>query len=233
MTTILTQRGLQGARLFDIGKKKVEVVSDRLQNYFSEIVVDCVPYDASTQAAHDALKCTDIILGCIDNHKTRYYLNKLACTYLISYFDGATRILKQNNGGTALPVRVGVIIPGFTKCMDCSIIEYYDKGVIFRDLSSDKVRARLKSGGYIKDHPSVVSPSVYPQNLIVSGFILAEFINYVSHYKALYSNIYIDYCSFDHRANKNMAILDSKNDRTSNDGCLICDHYLGTGDYLQ
>ncbi len=54
-----------------------------------------VPSDTTTTALSEC----DVIFGCVDNVVARHAINKIACAYLIPYFDLGVAIKSNRNGG--------------------------------------------------------------------------------------------------------------------------------------
>jgi hypothetical protein len=84
----------QGGRPKDIGKSKVRVLAHRLRAMMKGVKVTPIVAPLSAPKAVAALKGCDILIGAVDNHLSRYFLNRLAVQYLIPYLDAATEIIK-------------------------------------------------------------------------------------------------------------------------------------------
>jgi hypothetical protein len=216
---------LQGASLTDVGAYKVDVAARNLKAYMGNgLVIDTHKDTIYVEGVKTALKDADFLIGCVDNHAARYFLNRFAVQYLIPYFDGATRIIPKDKD-VSVSMRLGVVIPSVTTCMHCGFIEYYDEREVFLDFASEGMRETLKRGGYIKNNESIPNPAVYPQNMIVSGFLLLEFINMISGYKPVYHNVYLDYSDGKMTASEYLRAR-----REGRCGCLDCGYYLGRAD---
>jgi len=222
---------LQGASLKDVGKFKVDVMKGNLEKYFNYLKVDIFKEDVMSETVVSALKETDVIIGSVDNHPTRFFLNRLSVQYLIPYIDAATRIIDDGNN-TSITARVAVVIPSITSCMDCCYITYYDSKDIYFHFASDVVKNQLKNAGYIKGNDKVINPAVYPQNLAVSSLLLMELMNIIAPYKPLYNNVYFDYSKLYEIETppKRIASTFIEARKQGKSFCLNCDEYLGKGD---
>jgi len=220
---------LQGASINDVGKYKVDVMKANLEKYFNNLIKIIVfKEDVQSEKIVMALKSVDIIIGCVDNHATRYFLNRFSIQYLIPYLDAATRII-PNEKSTSVIGRVGVVLPSITSCMDCSHITYYNSKEVYFSSATDIIKQQLENAGYIKENANIISPAVYPQNLTVSGLLLMELMNIVVAYKPLYDNVMLDYSKLDEEKQLASSSFNARKEDKL-DSCLICDEYLGKGD---
>lgn len=80
----------QGGRPKDVGKPKVQVLARRLGTMMPGIRVTPIAEPLSAPKALAALKACDVLIGAVDNHLSRYLLNRLAVQYLTPYLDAAT-----------------------------------------------------------------------------------------------------------------------------------------------
>lgn len=226
----------QGAGLDTVGKYKVEVLSDYLKHLFSgRINVQVSKASVFSPEAFTLLKDADLVLGCLDNNGTRYFLNRFSLQYLVPYIDGGTRIIPGKDR-IGIPIKVGTVIPSVTSCMDCSVIDYYTDEEIFFEVSDVTTKDNLRKSGYIKDMDSVVNPAVYPQNLLVAGTMLLEVMNLFGHYKSPVNNMFYDISTFSDCLNaeqKRLACPHIFARAESKQDCLNCDYYLGMADSLK
>jgi len=93
----------------------------------------------------------DLIMGCLDNVRARYYLNEIAVEFGIPYIDGATSDLAGN---------LAVYFPGKTPCIKCK------KGL---SLEND-----------IKRSCGQALPSVIIPNMIIGSAMVGETANLLS-----------------------------------------------------
>jgi molybdopterin/thiamine biosynthesis adenylyltransferase len=226
----------QGASIKDIGKYKVTVVARNLKRYLdNNLIINTYRNTIYSEEVLNALKSVDYIIGCIDNHPARYLLNRIAIQYLIAYFDAATRIMPiEHTKNISVSVRIGMVIPSITSCMDCSIIEYYSQQEIYFEFVDQSTRQQLEESGYILGESNIKNPAVYPQNMIACGILLLELMNAVSPYKPLYNNVYFDYSKPETEtkiAIQAMQYLKAKR-RDKRESCMNCDYYLGKADSI-
>jgi hypothetical protein len=140
---------LQGASAADTGLNKAEIKKRQLDSYFDDLEIITVKENIFSPVPTDPLariKDLDFIFGCVDNHGTQHILNRIALQYLIPYIDGATRIISREDR-ISVPVRTGVVIPSVSACLDCSLIEYYDRKSLYLETASPQVKGVLNAGG--------------------------------------------------------------------------------------
>jgi hypothetical protein len=155
---------LFGATLQHIGALKVEVVGQNVR----KLGASKVKFLADSALRQDVLmnlRNRDVILGCVDNDRTRAILNRFAHQYLIPFIDLGIRL--DGRGGTikAAAGRVTVAGSGMT-CLRCS-----------HHLNPERIRAeslplaerrRLEREGYVMgiDAPA---PAVVSLNAVIAG----------------------------------------------------------------
>jgi len=225
---------LQGASIDDIGKYKVDVIKTNLEKYFNKAIkIEVLKEDVKSEKVMAELKKADILIGCIDNHATRYFLNRFSVQYLIPYLDGATLIKKpdEESGNISVVARIAVVIPSITNCMDCSLINYFDPKEIYLYFAHDIMKHQREKAGYNDGDETINSPAVYPQNLAVSSFLLLELMNVIAAYKPLYNNVYLDYSNIN--VEKQLATSSDRRKQAKLYGCLNCDEYMGNGDNIK
>jgi molybdopterin-synthase adenylyltransferase len=223
----------QGGRPKDVGKPKVQVLARRLRTMVPGIKVTPIVAPLSAPKALTALKACDVLIGAVDNHLSRYLLNRVAVQYLIPYLDAATVIITKGEGENTnsdrmqLLSRLAVVVPGTTACLDCSQIRYYEQKDIALHLYDPQTRANILASGYIKDHPEVASPAVMPLNMQAASAVLIELVNLVTDFHPLARYIYLDWLHTD--SQKVRADSSNFSEGPSPD-CLNCAGFLGTGD---
>ncbi|MGH9876935.1 MAG: ThiF family adenylyltransferase, partial [Nitrososphaerales archaeon] len=176
-----------------------------------------------------AIKGADVLIGAVDNHQARFLMNRISVQYLIPYLDGAVVIKKgtpKNNNQMQLLFRLAVVVPGITACMQCSSIRYWDEKELALSLYDPLTQAQLKASGYIKDHPEMEAPSVYPLNMLVTGVLLIELLNLVCGFHPLARNVAMDIL----HPNRTTVRSDSDNfpEGAAKD-CLNCQALIATG----
>ncbi|MEM4514146.1 MAG: HesA/MoeB/ThiF family protein [Ignisphaera sp.] len=96
----------------DIGKKKVDVVCERIKKFNSSVDVECLDLEFNEENGRDIVKKVDVVVDAVDNWETRFVINKL-CVELRKPFVHAG-ILGWYGQATT-------IIPGETPCLNCII----------------------------------------------------------------------------------------------------------------
>lgn len=230
VTTADSLNRWQGGRPGDVGKPKVKVLAKRLRAMFPEMRATAIALPLTHPKALAAIKGLDVLIGAVDNHLTRFILNRLSVQYLIPYLDAATAITKgerENNNRMELLSRLGVVVPGTTACLDCSQITYYDQKEIAPHLYDFQTRKQLIASGYVKEHPEMQAPAVMPLNMLAAATLLTELLNLVNGFHPLARSVAIDWL----RPNRRTVRSDSDNfpEGPASD-CLTCCGYLGTGD---
>jgi molybdopterin-synthase adenylyltransferase len=218
----------QGAHPHDVGKLKVRILAKRLKAMFPTIQITPVASSLASAKALKALKSYDVIVGAVDNHLTRFILNRLSVQYLIPYLDAAT-VIKKGEGDNQMELlaRLAVVVPGTTACLSCSRIKHYDHEEIAPHLYDPQTRIQLMVSGYIQDHPEVASPAVMPLNMLASSMLLTELQNLVTGFHPLARSVAMDYL----RPNRRTVRSDSDNfPEGPSPDCLSCAGFLGTGD---
>ncbi len=220
----------QGGKPSDVGKKKVTACARNLKAAFDGIQIEKIPKSLFSRQAFNALKTVDCMIGGLDNPETRYFLNRISLQYLIPYLDAGVVIeTAKQTEISGLKSRVGIVIPGITRCFDCSGIEYYDKkevGNFFLDITT---KEEVRRAGYIIDAENINAPAVYPLNMLVSGMLLLELMNLFTGYKEGYWNIQLDFMDMNTTIKKSCGLQNEYEE--PDPSCLLCHFYKGLGDF--
>lgn len=225
----------QGARLEDVGRSKVEVLKELLSSYNPSLEIETVEASVHSQEAISKFKNYDFYLGCFDNHKARFLVNRIAVQYRALYMDAASVIeagdKRQIN---MLGNRLGVVIPGVSSCMDCSQIDYYDREAILRGYADTSLKEGMRKQGYLDDkepeEEEGPSPSVYPLNMLASSLLLMEFVNLFGKFRPVSVNQFINSVNLN-APNMISAELDLIQDYPSGE-CPNCSSLSGSGDSI-
>lgn len=225
---------LQGAQVSDTGKPKIEVFSRNLKSYFPKMNITCLQKSLFDNEVLEKIKHSDCLIGCLDNHESRFFLNRISLQYMIPYIDGATVILSSDGKITDIDMSASVVLPSISRCLDCSQVIHYDKQKVHQFFIDKTTRENLVENGYIKDDSvEVESPSVYPLNLSVSGFMLFEFLNLFTGYKQVHWHSYLNHMNLvekqDHNHGTQFLGLHSHYEPPSG-RCLNCEDYKALGD---
>ena len=220
----------QGGRSKDVGKPKAHVLARRLRALFPGIKVTAIAQPLTHPKALRAIKGMDILVGAVDNHLTRYLLNRISIQFLIPYLDAGVAITKsksEDNNRMQLLSRLAVVIPGVTACMQCSRIQFFDQKQLTLALYDPITRAQLTQAGYIKHHPEEQAPSVMPLNMLAASILLTELLNLVTGFAPLARNVAMDILAPNHMQLRS----DSNNfPESAASDCLNCTALLGAGD---
>ena len=161
---------LQGAGMRDVGSLKADWLANRLNALHDGMSVRSVAEDCFGTAAQQAFAQADLVLGCVDNRESRWWLNRVCVRYGLPWFDCATVVelkprLEQR-------FRVNSVLPGVSACGHCSPVEFFPRSRPDRFLDPATRLARRKAG-YVADAPQVASPAVYGINLQAVGALMA------------------------------------------------------------
>jgi len=225
----------QGAKLSDVSRPKVEVLKELLLAYNPVIDVEVVSASVHSEEAISRFKNCDFYLGCFDNHKARFLINRVAVQYRAIYLDAASVIEMDSSGQIdLLGNRLGVVLPGVSACMDCSQIDYYDRESILRGYADPGLQEGMRKQGYLDSNNDMEeegpSPSVYPLNMMVSSLLLMEFANLFGKFRPLAVNQYLNSVNLN-TPNMISAELDLIEDYPGKD-CPNCSSVLGAGDSI-
>lgn len=209
-----------GASASDVGKQKAEFLAARGRKLFPDGQFRAINTDAFTEAATQSLTGSDIIIGCVDNAETRWYLNRLAVQFAIPYFDCGNLI--QLEPEVVLHSRVNAVIPGLTRCGHCSDIEFMPRKIPDSFVDTNSLRAQREAGYVQNQSADIPAPAIYPLNLQTVSWLMNELLNWLCG-RAFAHSIY-------HRSNRNFI---ERLDRTNYpagpaEDCPVCSSLLGT-----
>lgn len=212
---------LHGASETDVGKQKASFLTERCKALFPDGSFRAINTDAFSDSATNSLIAADIILGCVDNSETRWYLNRLAVQFAIPFFDCGNLI--QIDSVVVFHSRVNAIIPGLTPCGHCSDIEFMPRKVPDSFVELGTLKAQ-RAAGYVQNQSTELpAPAVYPLNLQTVSWLMNEIMNWICGWQPFAHSIY-------HRSNStSIERLDRSNYLVSpGEDCPICSSLLGT-----
>lgn len=96
----------------DVGRKKVEVVCEKIRRFNSAINIECLDVIFDEDSGKEIVKRVDIVVDAVDNWETRYAINSL-CVSLKKPFVHA--------GISGWYGQITTILPGKTPCLSCLI----------------------------------------------------------------------------------------------------------------
>jgi hypothetical protein len=213
----------QGGKMSDVGRYKVDVLKERLEEAGSGTEVRALRTTLFDNEAMTALKGCDILIGAVDDDRARYVLNRMSVSYLIPYLDCSSGIVLGKQRGTLkrIAVRNVCVVPSVTPCFNCN-------GYFFREdlpylFLPGHMRKEAKRQKYINDD-AIDSPAVYPLNMLSVAFLMTEFMNLIFGFKKAYENIFVDIASL----HDSKPVAWCVQNPSSN--CIDCNDRMATGD---
>lgn len=94
----------------DVGRKKVDVVCERIKSFNSSIDIECIDVEFNWDNGVDIVKNVDIVIDAVDNWETRFAINNI-CINLRKPFVHA--------GILGWYGQITTIVPGKTPCLQC------------------------------------------------------------------------------------------------------------------
>jgi proteasome lid subunit RPN8/RPN11 len=147
-----------GSTVSDVGKSKVDVVTDNAQRIGLNTDVTAVFGRANSRATLEKLRGCDVIFGCTDDHLGRLNLSRLAYYYLIPIIDLGVVIDATVDRIRSVTGRITYVAPG-QACLVCA--DVVDPDVAREEGYAPAERASLAAEGYARGlgepDPSVVA----------------------------------------------------------------------------
>jgi Dinucleotide-utilizing enzymes involved in molybdopterin and thiamine biosynthesis family 2 len=160
-----------GANATDIGKPKVEVLKNNLQN-FSKSSIETLNVDITKRNVLKKLIDSDIIFSCTDNLTSRAVLNDVSIQYFIPLIDVGCRIhLNKDNSIDQAVVKVQVVTPD-TACLWCT--GTLDGRLILQEALPEEEKKKLAAEGYydgIEKQPSIISLTTLAASLGINKLL--------------------------------------------------------------
>ena len=159
-----------------IGRLKVEVLGEYVARMGLDTRVLPVPSELASVRAVDSLAGCDVLFGCMDSHDGRRTLNRLACFYLLPYFDCGVGLKADGGGGIdEISVASHYVQPGRSTLLGRGAIRQQraDAEALARR-DPDRYRA-LRSEKYIEG-AEVESPAVISINALAASLVVNEFL---------------------------------------------------------
>ncbi len=170
---------LVGATISDIGKPKVNIISERISEISNdEAKILSFKNDMRDESVLNNLKKVDVIFGCVDNDAPRLILNELSYAYLINYIDCGTGIIVDKLKIESAGGQVIFIHPD-GPCMSCS--NSIDLKEVTENLLTEQEIENQKRVGYVEGG-AVDNPSVVSLNGVIASLAVTEFIKLVTGY---------------------------------------------------
>lgn len=213
---------LQGCSPSDIGLPKVDVLARRASQLVPDAQVIPVVSMAVEDAGIAALRAADIIVGCVDNRDTRWWLNRFSVQYMVPWFDCG--VILHTKPSVFHEFHVSSVLPGTLCCGHCGSVEFFPRSLPtqFMDLTTLAVQ---RAAGYIKDEPEAAAPSAYLVNMQAVGALLEEILNWVCGWREPASSLF---------KRSDEAVIEridsSVTDLNSHVDCPVCGILLGKCD---
>lgn len=218
----------QGGRPCDVGHHKAEVLARRLRAMGGRraVRVHAIPHSVFSAEALPYLRRADALVGCLDNHLARYFLNRVALQYLTPYFDAGVNIVAGDR--VDFESRYFAVIPGHTACAECTAYALFDHDQIDADLMDEITAEARRSAGYVGNRPEITATaSAYPLNMGAVSTLMTELLNYFCGFRPLAS------CVADAWQGGRRQRSDRANHPEQPDpDCPACAHLLGAGDTI-
>ena len=180
---------LQGARVSDINRYKVDVIAENIRQYARDVFVNKIKTNAFSKSSYNHLKSSDIIFSCVDNAVARFFINQISASFFIPVFNVGVRIFESENHEINNVWRVDIFVPSTTSCMDCAYYAVYDRSNASVKFFDKNTYQNMVRAGYINDDTEIKDPSVYSLNQQAVSQLMNEFHNYFVGFKKFIPHI--------------------------------------------
>jgi molybdopterin/thiamine biosynthesis adenylyltransferase len=167
-----------------MGKLKVTVLGESVERMGLHTRIEPIAKELSTTSAIRVLAGCDLLFGCVDSHDARRTLNRLACFYILPYFDCGVGLKADGYGGIEeASVACYYIQPGRSTLQSRKAIqqELADAEALARK-NPEEYRLRRKEN-YIKG-VEVDSPAVISINSLAASLVVNEFLARLHRYRS-------------------------------------------------
>jgi hypothetical protein len=164
------------ARWTDVGKPKVDVIADAIEQAGLGTEVVRIPKYISDREVVEAIAEADFIFGCMDGAEGRNVLNRLATCYLLPYIDLGVKLLADGNGTIdEVSTAVHYLQPGLSTLSARGVFTSDD---VFADSlrrTNPEEYARRRKERYIvgieETRPAVISVNFLAAAMAVNDFL--------------------------------------------------------------
>lgn len=213
----------QGGSEEQVSQCKAQLLVERLQKLFPD--GEFTYCNKPLYEAVDEISASDFIVSVVDNHLARYVLNQISTRYLLPLLDAGTLL---SNEPISAQFSHRFFIPGLSVCMDCSMIDFYDKKEIAQSFYSKDTQQRMRQAGYIEDDPQDPGAAVMAVNQIVSGYMVYDLLKLICGSE---DRIHVQWTKIEGMNNEiHRQSLDIDAFKANRKPCLLCDYYGGDGD---
>ncbi len=158
------------------GKLKVDVLAEHVARVGLGTKVRVVAGELASVAAVEALATCDVVFGCMDSHDGRRTLNRLACFYVLPYFDCGVAVKSDGVGGIdELSVASHYVQPGRSTLLGRRAIRQQRADAEVMARRDPAQHRQLHAEKYIEgvevDSPAVISINALAASLVVNEFL--------------------------------------------------------------
>jgi molybdopterin/thiamine biosynthesis adenylyltransferase len=219
----------QGGRPADIGSNKAQLVARRLRSMAGRdrVHVEVVPLSVLAPEALPSLKRADVVVGCLDNHLARYFLNRFSVQYMVPYFDAGVNIAASDV--VDFQSRFFAVVPAETACAECTAYDLIDRREVDRDLMDQVTADSRRSAGYVENRPEITAAaSAYALNLRAASTLSTELLNWVCGHRPLATAVAEFWATGRHQRSDRANHPEAPDPR-----CPVCAQLLGAGDHAE
>ena len=158
------------------GKLKVDVLAAHVARLGLDTGVRVVASELASVGAVEALAACDVLFGCMDSHDGRRTLNRLACFYVLPYFDCGVAVKSDGVGGIdELSVASHYVQPGRSTLLGRRAIRQQRADAEVMARRDPAQHRELHAEKYIEgvevDSPAVISINALAASLVVNEFL--------------------------------------------------------------
>lgn len=169
---------LLGVSTWDVGRPKVTVLAQHLDQTGLDIEVEGIP--ERVEDATDALSQCDVVFGTVDQVSTRSFLNQYCVQHLRFYIDAGTIIRTEDDHVTAIEGIVQLVAPGANACYAC--LDRADPERARQErLSAEELEAEVEEG-YIDGSALAPEPAVVTLNGVIASQAASVFARLIAGY---------------------------------------------------
>ncbi len=168
-----------GSTLSDVGKPKVDVIGDYIQQIMPDITTERIVGSLINEASAKKLSFCDVIFGCTDANAPRLLLSRIATHMLVPVIDCGVLLASSEDGELrGIYGRVTTMVPG-AACLLCR--GRIDRSRASAELMVTEEQERLAGEGYA---PALngIEPAVVTFTTSVAAMAVSELLERFVHY---------------------------------------------------